>query len=848
MSGSRDRNITFILPLRNKIVCLLFGVLLLFQFQAFGQGIRVEADQEPLSHVLIRLADEYGIQLSFDDRLLSDYTVTVDRQFGSPEKAISYLIDPLPLDYQKSGEVFIIFPQRSGTVPGSYGLSGRIVDSRSGEALPYTHLMIGEHGMITDFSGYFSITSAEDSVFSMTVSHLGYYLLDTVLHAGENHTISLWPSRYALEEVTIEGRSVERSGQVGEQAGMIRLNHQIAYRLPGNGDDAVFNFLRLQPGILAAGEQSSEMIIWGGYPGHSQLIFDGFTIFGPKNFNDNISFVNPYMAKDIRIYKGGYPARYGGRVGGIVEISGIDGNRKKPSVNLNINNMTLSGMASVPVKKQAALTLAYRNTYYNLVDAEDLGLLTDRDGRGPGRQVDISVFPDYRFNDMNFKFSGSTGSGDPYFISLFEGRDHFFYAVNEERNVIRVEQEATEQSRQLGGTAFFGKSWKSGFLSNFSLSYSGLSRELKEKQELFHLLQEFTLSSSELQYKNSVKELTFKNNHYFSLSDRHRLVTGVEVVYHDVDLFRDSLDVMTHSGRNNAGRINLFAQDAYQLFPSVSLRPGVRIDYPFYLQRLYIQPRLLFSADLSERWKFNGAWGIYNQFISEASVIDDYGNFRYFWTICDNEGVPVLRAQHFVGGLVFRQDGLTVSLETYYKTVEGITRYVDLWDRGLPELFRGRARIYGMDLLVKSYFGKHEAWASYTLGRAEEYFPYFTGDHYAPAPQDQRHEIKGALLLDLSPFYLSVNYVYGSGLADGSFYTTEILERYPYSRLDASFIYRLNIKKVRMETGISILNIFNRENIKYSNLIRIPESETSTIGIHAEAVPFTPTLYLNLSF
>jgi hypothetical protein len=224
--------------------------------------------------------------------------------------------------------------------------------------------------------------------------------------------------------VTIEGRSVERSSQVGERAGMIRLNHQIAYRLPGNGDDAVFNFLRLQPGILAAGEQSSEMIIWGSYSGHSQLIFDGFTIFGPKNFNDNISYVNPYMAKEIRIFKGGYPARYGGRVGGIVEISGIEGNRKKPSVNLNINNMTLSGMASVPVKNQAALTLAYRHTYYNLVDAGDLGLLADRNGKGPGRQVDISVIPDYRFSDLNLKFAGSTGSGDPYFSLPGTGNDY----------------------------------------------------------------------------------------------------------------------------------------------------------------------------------------------------------------------------------------------------------------------------------------------------------------------------------------------------------------------------------------------------------------------------------------
>ena len=76
----------------------------------------------------------------------------------------------------------------------------------------------------------------------------------------------------------------------------------------------MFNLLRLQPGILAAGEQSNDLIIRGSYEGQSQVLFDGFTLFGMKNFNDNISAVNPFMAKDIRLMKGGFPAELGGRV------------------------------------------------------------------------------------------------------------------------------------------------------------------------------------------------------------------------------------------------------------------------------------------------------------------------------------------------------------------------------------------------------------------------------------------------------------------------------------------------------------------------------------------------------
>ncbi|MEN8156539.1 MAG: TonB-dependent receptor plug domain-containing protein [Bacteroidota bacterium] len=812
-----------------------------------GQHIRVDAHQEPLNRVLIRMAEEHGIQMSFDDRLLSQYMVTLHQQFETAEEAIACLLEPLPLEYQNINEVYIIFKKKAGPDPDEYLLSGRIIDKLSGESLPYTHLLIDQQGTTTDFSGHFSATSTNAPVFSLTVSHLGYYLLDTVLQAGHDHVLGLTPSVFELEDVYIQGRIVERSGQVGEEAGALRLNHKVAYRLPGNGDDAIFNFLRLQPGILAAGEQSSEMIIWGGYPGNSQLLFDGFTIFGPRNFNDNISFVNPYMTKEIRVLKGGYPAEYGDRIGGIVEVTGIEGSRVKPTLNLNINNMTVSGMAGLPVREKATLTAAFRHTYYNLYSAENLGVIINRVDGGPNSGIDLTVQPDYRFRDANLKYAGSTGKGDPYYISLYSGGDLFSYTAEEEKNRLRITQDATEKSRQLGGTAFYGRTWKNGSLSNFSLSYSGMNRDLSESQEIYHMQQGFMVSREATHYRSSISEVNLRNINHFNLREKHNLLAGAGYVYYSHILQQNSEDVIPSSSLKQEGRINLFVQDEYHPTSSVSLKPGIRIDRPLHLQHLFIQPRFQFSVKLGESWKINGAWGIYNQFIAETTILDELGNYRYFWAISDSETIPVLQAQHLVGGGVFHQGGFTLSVEPFYKTVQGMTRLVDLGG-DIQEIFHGQARIYGTDLLVKQYFGKHEGWVSYTLSRAEEHFPYFSNDNYAEAPQDQRHEIKGAFLVDFKPVYLSVNYVYGSGLAYRSSLLPGPVERYPYSRLDASFIYRFKMERVRMEAGLSILNLLNRENIKYSNLFQVPDGQFSSISIHAEAVPFTPTLYVNLAF
>jgi len=855
-------NIWSILP-GNKISLFLLVLLLCSLLPLAGQTIEIHAREEPLNQVLMELASEYSVQLSFDDRQLSSYAVTLQRTFASPEQAISFLIKGYPLEFKQIGAVFTIYKAHLPELIKNYRLSGRVIDALTGESLPYSHIQINNSGTVTDFNGKFSFIST-DSLYHLKISYLGYYIEDTTLSPGTDYVLKLHPSLIGLKEVVIKGTIIERSGQIGEEAGMIRLNHKIAYRLPGNGDNAVFNFLRLQPGILAAGERSAELIIWGSYSGHSKIMFDGFTIYGLKNFNDNISFVNPYMAKDIKVLKGGFSSEYDDRVGGIVDISGISGSREKPSINLNINNMTINGMTSIPVTKNSSLTFAYRQTYYSLYDAEDLDIISST--RQSGSRVDMNVYPDYIFRDFNLKYAGSASGGDNYFISLYQGKDQFTYSVE---HMVDIFQEAREENMQLGASAFYGKKWKSGVNSHLYITVSGLDKKLYEKQEVNRTSGNwgnggnggnggFTgPSSREVSFNNKVQEFSIRNKNHIPLSDRHRLEAGWNYSLAAVSFREDSLENALIDSQDESHRIGLFVLDEYRPLKWLSIRPGMRMDYPLHLEQVYIQPRIHVSIEPDNHWRINGSAGIYNQFISETSVIDELGNKRYVWAICNNDDIPVLHSRHLVGGLNYRNKGFTIGVEGFHKTTTGITRYVNLWRLGIEDVYQGNARMYGMDLLVKQYFKKHELWASYTLSKTEEHFPYMPEDvDYRYAPQDQRHEIKGALLLNFSPFFFTTNYVYGSGFMPPLSLLEDSLEnptdappeRYPYSRLDMALFYRHNIKNYHFEFGLSILNVTNHENIKYANMIRIPDSQTTSISIHAEAVPFTPTIYLNMAF
>ncbi|MEI6677189.1 MAG: TonB-dependent receptor plug domain-containing protein, partial [Mariniphaga sp.] len=321
----------------------------------FSQRIDVKADNLPLNDVFIGLRDKYNLQFSFNDHLLAQYKCSVNQISASPEEAVKLLIKGFPLTYHKKGAIFIILPDKKKGVPRNYLLLGQIAEARSKEPLPFSYLAIDGRFVVSDLKGSFSYQASGDSIFHVKISHLGYFILDTVLVAGMNHHLNLIPSVIGLNEIVIKNKLPDRSTQIGNRAGMMRVNHQIARYLPGNDDNSVFTLLRLMPGILASSEQSNGLIIWGSYEGHSRILFDGFTIWGLKSFNEDIDAVNPLIAKEIEVLKGGYDASLGDRVGGVVRIAGKSGSITKPSFSFNINNVTMNGLAELPLWKKSAL-------------------------------------------------------------------------------------------------------------------------------------------------------------------------------------------------------------------------------------------------------------------------------------------------------------------------------------------------------------------------------------------------------------------------------------------------------------------------------------------------------------
>lgn len=871
-----------------KLSILFLSLLFTVIGWAQVQTIRVEVKNQALNKVLLHLRDQYHFQFSYSDNQLSQYRITVSKTFNSKDETINYLLKDLPFHVKKAGDVFIIIPDKKkqkgvqGRAPTQ--ITGQIVEAGSFEPLPFSNILINNHPMVADVMGSFNYTASADSFFHVRISHLGYYIYDTLLFAGIDQKFKLTPSSVKLPEVLVQNNVVERATMVGEKTGKVTINSNITRFLPGQGDNSVFNLLRLMPGIQAAGEQSGDLLMWGSSEGQNQVTFDEFTLFGLKNYTDNISAVNPFLVKNIEILKGGFEAKYGNRVGGIVNITGKNGNIQKPVFSLNINPTTLNGMAEIPLFRKSSLLLAYRQTYYDLFSSEDFNIFAPVRPRSKDQnksaqlrdvQFDMNVYPnDYMFRDINLKYTYNFNNGDQFYVSMYGGNDDFSLAADANTTREIREKDGTtsttplsinlindEENIQRGISAFYNKSWGNQLVSKFIFSHSDFSRQLSDEIETGNTTTEDIYNNDRVNTENKAVENSLRVDNMLNLKNGHQLEFGLgfysnEAVIENNTNLLDTLDIDTQDDYRN-DRFFAYIHDNLPVGERLILKTGLRMNQTLNQAKLYVEPRLSASYKLNGNLKVNATWGHYNQFMYKVANVDKDQNYSYLW-VTSNQNIPVLNARHLAGGINYFKNNLTLNVETYYRHTKNITQRVfeprfdpdHRTDGYFP--YYGDTKTYGIDFFVKKDFKRHSAWATYTLSEALERFAPSSGTlpAYTLAPQHQRHEFKAAALFNAGNFYFSANYVYGSGLEVlRQIYKDETNNNVSYNRVDAAIIYKFTPKRFSGELGLSVLNLFDTQNLKYANFKNIKVTpELGDIRVYSNAVPFTPVLFLKVVF
>jgi len=804
-----------------KRLIVIIVITLTSTIAAFSQELHLLVNDKPLNDVLRSLP----IEISFDDNALSIYKVTINKKFNNPQSALDFLLKDKPFRYENINGVFVIAPYTEKIeqpavveVKRYYTFSGTIRGADNSEGLPYAYVTTPEKTISTDETGFFTFKTEKRGNQRVQVQYLGYQAHDTILSPGQNE-IRLQPAVFTMDEVIVSPAPATMLIQSGSSPGEMRINHQVAKYIPGSIDNSVFNLMRMMPGVRASGEPSEDLIVWGSNMGESKITYDGYTLFGIKNYNDHIGSVNPYMVKDIRIMKGGYGSAQGGRIGAITEITGIEGDFNDPSVKATVSNYTMNLFASTPLTKRLNISAAYRQTFYNLYNNENVDFPD-----GQQTYSDIYIKPDYHFQDANFKISGKAFQDDSYYISLYGANDRFKYSVSQPNE---YDLNASEKNRQYGGAASYKRVWENGSTTKVTATFSRLT-SLLDNLTIVGDKKPTTEDVSHLD--NEVQEFSVKLYHDFYIGNRNKVQVGGEWQQYRVSLndLCGELDKPTIYITDNI------------LLGKLSLNAGVRVDMPIN-KKAYVQPRLSGTYKLSEELTATASWGLYNQFLTRTAYQYDESGFQTVWTMADS---TFTKAMHSTAGIAYSKNGFLVSLEGYYKTTKNSQYFLD------NTVYKIDNTIVGADLYAKKQIRNHTLYGSYSINRLSK-------------PQSElSHEIKVGGIGAFDPFFFSLSYVYGTGFAyistgghghgqgneegqHGSEHKHTDSSDEPYSRLDMGATYRTQIKKVKLQAGVSLLNVFGTKNIKYSYQV---SGQNTATNIFTKATPFTPTVFLEIIF
>lgn len=813
----------------------MFVIGLLSITAAFSQELRLVVSDKPLNTVLNTL----NIEISFDDKALSLYNISVSQTFKTPEEAIYFLLKDKPFKVEKVGGVYVISStpaievKKKQAVRRTYILSGELSNQLTGEPLPYAYIQTDKGVTSTNESGYFSIVSETNRPMRIQTQYMGFEILDTTLHVG-NHKLLLLPKIITLDEVVISPPSSSAMlMQSGKTSGEIRLNHQIAQYMPGSADNSVFSLLRMMPGVRASGEPSEDLIVWGSNWGESRLTYDGFTIFGMKSFNDQISSVNPYLVKDIRLSKGGFAVSEGNRIGAIAQITGNEGSFSWPSVKANLSNYTANIYASVPIRKSAAFSVAYRQTFYNLYNnasinnsregahGSDNNGYSNGNGNSNQSSPDIYIKPAYDFRDLNVKFVGEAFENDRYYISLYGADDHFKFDVKQED----YELDATEKNRQYGAAANYNRVWANGSSSKLLASYSRLSAAI---DNISGITQSTSLDLFRI--KNTVQECFLKLEHSLNIGQYQKLQIGGEWHHYTTEY---------NNKKTNINNTALHITDNIS-FGKLSIKAGLRADL-IPNNKIYVQPRLSARYSVTEELTATASFGLYNQFLTRVPYQYRQGSYQMIWNLSDS---TYLSSAHGLAGVAYSKNGWLISMEGYFKKSKNQLYFVDNEVKAFDNINAG------IDFMAKKEWKENVLWSSYSLVTSTQ-------------PQESTgHEIKAGAVYALRPFYVSATYVYGTGFPylstgghghgigneeqeHGNAYQHSDISSEPYNRLDISLVYQLQLKKIKIQAGASVLNVLNTNNVRYSYRL---SDQDNVFNVYAKATPLTPIVFFEIIF
>ncbi|GAB6395036.1 MAG: TonB-dependent receptor [Bacteroidales bacterium] len=730
----------------------------------------------------------------------------------------------------------------------------------------------------TNNDGYFTLYGVPSDTETLIFKYLGYetqrFYLSPEVNV-QNLFVELQPAVKALDEVEVVAQR-EDVLKIPELAiGIIQTTAAKIADLPALGEKDLFRTFQLMPGISASNESSAGMYVRGGTPDQNLVLYDGFTIYHQEHLMGVFSAFNTNAIKDVQLHKGGFDAKYGGRLSSVMEIVGKTGNDKELNIGGDAGFLGFNAFVEVPFKKEkGSFFAAGRRSFQSFMYDKFTNVYTNTtQSMGGGRfNMRNQEKPESYFYDLNAKLTYNPTKRDIVSLSFFNGED----ILDNSREGFGSDYTSgsiTDKTNwgNIGGSLKWSRNWDNRFYSNalvsFSKYYSLRDRQNSTTTTSGSAAVMFDMNTGE---RNNLWDYSLKIDNEYKIDGRNKLEFGLNYSHYTID-YRysqsDSSDILNM--RNKGNLLSAYAQNRWTWSEKVTLLPGVRLSY--YASHPYIEPRFQAFYKANEQVRLKASAGYYYQFVNRIVREDISAGSRDIWLLSNNEGIPVSSAAHFIAGGSYETKDYLFDVEAYYKTLDNLSEYTLRFapsfidNAGYEEFFyTGKGYSRGIDFLAQKKYGKLTGWIGYTLGETRYKFPVY-GDGYFPANQDVTHEFK--IVATYKPhrdWTLSASWIYATGkpftepiggytltTPNGGNMNFIIVDkknnaRYPaYHRLDLLAKYDLSfIKAVKSSLSVSLFNVYDRVNVWYREYAfdgsaGITETNINLLG-------FTPNVTLSI--
>jgi hypothetical protein len=708
-------------------------------------------------------------------------------------------------------------------------------------------------------------------------SYLGYVNgKDSILLNKDLHIDFKLSASKELKEVVVKSNKSQRIEE-NTQMSSISIPIETIKKLPAfMGEVDILKSLQLLPGIQAGGEGQNGLYVRGGGPDQNLILLDGVPVYNASHLFGFFSVFNADAVSSVEVYKGGFPARYGGRLSSVIDIRMKEGT-KSGGIHGNLGMGLISSrlMLEGPFgkkNKNGSWMISGRRTYIDLITTPLIKAASGGTGTGG-----------YYFWDLNAKANYKLGKRDHLYLSAYTGKDKFSAkGFENKKEVFRADINWGNLTSMLRWNHEFNNK----LFGNLTATYSRYQFEVGSKISSVFGGQTSTFSAL---YKSGIYDVGLKYDLDFIPTPKHYIKAGIGVTHHtfkpgaitlkNSDLPTENID--TTYNISKVPEFDIYIEDDIEITKKLKANIGVHASAFKTTSNFYpsIQPRLSARYLLQPSWSLKASFCTMTQFI-HLLTNNGIGLPTDLWVPVTDKIKPMQSMQGAVGIAHTIRDQYEFSAEAYYKTMNNIIEYKDgssflnsnqSWE---DKVEMGKGWSYGGELFLQKKTGRLTGMMGYTLSWTNRQFPTINSGKIFPYKYDRRHDFKIAAVYEINKrVEISGDWVYGSGNAismplykynaapiidiyQGSLWGGQTIYHYgernnyrmmAYHRLDLGVNFHKTTKRGFERTwNISIYNAYSRKNPYF--IYPSNDDAGNDIFKQVSLFPILPSFSYNLKF